>query len=77
MRMVVKRKRNRFQVKFKSASDVGTLGDGRASEESYRGHSGELRRGGWTLVSFAAVNMGRMGQLSFSLTLEVGSMSQQ
>lgn len=34
MRMVVKRKLNRFQLKFKSASDVGTLGDGRASEES-------------------------------------------
>lgn len=74
MRMVVKRKLGRFQLKLKSSSDVGTLvGQVRKARGTLRG----VERVGWTLVSFAAVNVGRMGQLSFSLTLEAGSMSQQ
>lgn len=72
MRMVVKRKLGRFKLKLKS-SDVGTLvGQVRKARGTLRG----VERVGWTLVS-CCCNVGRMGQLSFSLTLEAGSMSQQ
>lgn len=35
MRMVMKRKLNRFKLKLKFSSDSGTLGDSRASERSW------------------------------------------
>lgn len=65
MRLVMKRKLNRFKLKLKFSSDSGTLGDSRASEQSWGGHSGELKGVERTLVAFAAVNMGRTGQLFF------------
>lgn len=70
----MRKKLSGFQWKLKCTSDFGTLGDGRAMSkagETFRG----VERGRVDLVTFAAVNVGRTGHLSFCRTLEASSMS--
>lgn len=73
--MAMKKTLNGFNVKLKSPSEVGILGDSRQWNKA-GGHAEELRGRG-TLMPFPAVNTGGTGQLSLSLTLEASSVSQQ